>query len=171
MEKVLNKLYDDLKRAGSYALFDYDLKFILNCRIFQYKDLPNINHVNEILPNRNDAVILFIPNGGGNIGHWCALLKYNNIIEYFDSYGIKPKNYDLLKNKSSGYNLIYNKYSYQQAKFTINTCGYHSIFRIYCCLYKNFDLKKYYDFMKTPKDHDRAVVFYVSRLVGRKLGF
>jgi len=60
-------------------------KFVL----LQYPELANYNDITELLPKKlSVAIILF--ETAPNTGHWTCLVRKNNIIYYFDSYGVKP---------------------------------------------------------------------------------
>lgn len=168
MEIVKKQLYDSLEKAGKYALYSYDIIDTINKPIFQFDDLNKLNNIHELLPRQRDAVTLFVKNNKSNIGHWCALIRYGNTIEFFDSYGENLYKHFEYQRIMKNYNFISNKYRFQEPKFGINTCGYHCIWRIYCALHKNMNLDQYIEFMKTPKEHDRVVVFYVSQLIERK---
>ena len=52
----------------------------------EYKDLKNYTSIDELLPNDKDFAVLLYESQP-NSGHWTALLKYDNDIELFDSYG------------------------------------------------------------------------------------
>ncbi len=93
--------------------------------ILLYSDLDNINSIDGIFNGKPTATILY--QARENYGHWVALLKYNNTIEFFDPYGmnideelqyseynlrlhegqIKPHLSHLLND--SGYKIIQNK--------------------------------------------------------------
>lgn len=110
--------------------------------IIKYSDLANYSNINELLPNDKDFKIILIESRV-NSGHWVAVMKYKNIIEYFSSYGTKPE-YDfkfiptmikhllgqggniltkLLKTKDKGQKIYYNKKKLQKINDGVNTCG------------------------------------------------
>lgn len=117
--------------------------------IIKYSELDNYETINDLLPNDKDFKVILIESSY-NSGHWIAVMKYGNIIEYFNSYGTKP-GYDfkfiptavrnalgqggnllsnLLKTKSKGQKVYYNKKKLQKISDQINTCGRHVIARI-----------------------------------------
>lgn len=162
-EVELTNLYNSLTNAGNYPVSSNDIRNILNTRIVQYNDIKKLRSIEEILPKRKDAVILFLANAGSDIGHWVGLLKYDDVIEFFDSYGKNPPNNDIYNLvKKSNYRLVINNVRYQQLPMT---CGFHAMFRIFTMLYKNMNLNDYQNFMRSPADHDRAILFYMSFLI------
>jgi len=166
MDKELKVLYNSLTTAGNYPISTVDIRNILNTPVFQYDDLKNLNSIDDVLPREKDAVILYVRNENSNIGHWTVLSRIGDVVEYFDSYGEMPQNKDVINLvRKSGYKLIINKKRFQKLQMT---CGFHCIFRVFCLLYKNMNLNDYINFMKTPTDHDRAVIFYISMLVNLK---
>jgi len=168
MKNILKRLYENLETAGTYPLSNIDINNILNCPIIEFGDFDKFNNINEIIPSSRGAVVLFLRNNKNGIGHWCALIRDDNYIEFFDSYGE-----NLLKgNKSfnkliNGFTYIYNPVQLQNRKSSINTCGFHVIWRLYCFLYKNMNLPHFLKFMNEPKDHDRAVVYYITEIINK----
>jgi len=159
------------------SLSDSDIKKVLgrNCKIIKYSQLSKYSDLEQLLPKNIDFVVVLIENSP-NVGHWCALLKYNNIFEWFDSYGFKVDqdlgwtpmqkrkqlNEDVLYlskllNKSSR-ECIYNNIKYQEMSNQINTCGTHVCCRIWHLMKKNLSLPQYYKMMKTI--HDRTGYTY-----------
>jgi hypothetical protein len=136
-------------------------------QILKYSDLANYNTIDELLPKPRDFRIILIEDSV-NKGHWCCILKYDNTIEWFNPYGIRPdaqknllgkvRNIMLgqerdymteLMEKSKGYKLIYNKKKLQKLKEGINTCGRWIILRVICMKDMLMDLK---DFIKMVSD-------------------
>lgn len=147
--------------------------------VILYPDLWKYKNIDQLLYPYNACFLLFETKK--NYGHWCALIKYGNTVEFFDPYSgypddvlqFIPKNY---KNKSnqnypyltallynSPYNIEFNDHKYQKHDNNINTCGRHTATRI---LFKHYDLKQYDKFIKlmckrlnkTPDD----VVTYIT---------
>ena len=55
-----------------------------------YPDLAKYSTIEQLLPNPFDYCIILIVESESKFNisrHWCALLKYNNIYEWFDPYG------------------------------------------------------------------------------------
>ena len=57
-----------------------------NVQIIKYNQLDNYHSIDNLLSNQNMTVILVETQI--NSGHWMCVLKYNNIVEVFDSYGL-----------------------------------------------------------------------------------
>ena len=119
-------------------LSDTELKVILgkDLKIVMYPDLAKYSSIELLLPNPNDYCIILIVESETKFnieGHWCALLKYDGMYEWFDPYGndvdvdlmtwmdaktrvslneSKPYLTYLLKNKQ----YIYNKVKYEKLK-------------------------------------------------------
>jgi hypothetical protein len=74
------------------SLSDSDIKKVLgrNCKIIKYSQLSKYSDLEQLLPKNKDYIVVLIENSP-NVGHWRALLKYNNILEWFDSYGVHPE--------------------------------------------------------------------------------
>ena len=148
------------------ALSDEDLKTILgqDTKILKYSELARYDNIAQLLPKPNDFVIILLEESP-NSGHWTALLRYNNMYEYFDSYG-NDIDYDLthwltpaqraklgeskmyLSSLLQGQKHIYNKIKFQEMKSDINTCGSHVSYRCYKFKRDGFDLKTYQKHMK-----------------------
>jgi len=115
--------------------------------ILKYSDLDNYNTIDDLLPKPFDYRILLIETKQ-NVGHWVLILKYNNTIEYFNSYGV---NADIQKNtlnrmmnrmlgqkedyitkllKNSKYKYTINNIPFQSKNPQIATCGRWCIIRI-----------------------------------------
>ena len=75
------------------ALSDSDIRIILgtDTKILKYSELAGVGSLDELLPRLVDYCVLLYEDSP-NRGHWVALLKYNDIFEHFDTYGIKPDN-------------------------------------------------------------------------------
>jgi hypothetical protein len=112
-----------------------------NAKILLVSELDKYNSIDSLLPNNPDCVFLLYQSSPNN-GHWVLLSKYNNTIEYFDSYGgviDKPLSWTpigirtklgegkpLLSNllENTKYDLIYNAVDFQDKKDNkISTCG------------------------------------------------
>jgi hypothetical protein len=104
-----------------------------------------------------------------NKGQWVALTRYNDTLEFFDSYGGKPdsqlkwnsstKNEALGQDKKYLTNLlashdghvVYNPIKYQ-GNGDVNTCGRHCTFRIQN-MKDGKNLDAYYNHMKSLKNN------------------
>jgi len=132
----------DILRAEDYDLSDNDILRITDnkTKIFLYSDLEKVNNIDEILNPYGCCVILYQLEE--NVGHWICLIKHkNNIIEFFDPYGIKVdqelkfSKFTLRRHNGvivphltalihkSNYKIISNNFKLQQFKEHVNTCG------------------------------------------------
>ena len=117
-------------------------------RIIFYEDLNNVSDVNQLL-DLGSVVILY--KSKPDYGHWTALLRTPEGIEFFDSYGqtvdeaknridskfLKKTNQyrnilaELLYIASiSGIPIHYNEHQFQERSKSIATCGKHVVLRI-----------------------------------------
>jgi hypothetical protein len=160
---------EELKEIEETPMSNEDIrKYFPNIKIIAYNELKNYNSIEEILPhNKSYAIILYL--ASPNCGHWTALMRYGNTIEFFCSLGSdideplkwlsKEAHFNLgvyepylsrLLEKSK-FKLIYSPFPYQKQKDDINTCGRHCIFRIQKML-KGYSLDKYNQIMKKGKE-------------------
>jgi hypothetical protein len=162
------------ERLNNYISSDDLIKYFgesVNNKIVKYGDLDNYKNIESLIPNNNDFVIILIENKL-NSGHWVCLLRSNNTIEFFNSYGLKPSvdlNFiDKIQNKLLGqdiktlnillnecknrFNIIYNKRRLQKLKEGINSCGRWCILRILMFRELNLDLYKFNIFIKKLED-------------------
>ena len=147
------------------ALSDSDIKHILgsDCKIIKYSELSKYNSLEELVPKLIDYVVILYEEQE-NTGHWVGLMKYNNLYEFFDPYGLQPDKElswinlktrrmlneitpyltNLLKNER----YIYNRIKYQLGDSFVNTCGSHVVHRIYRLINNNMVLEEYHKFMR-----------------------
>lgn len=138
----------NLKILMATPLSDDDIRKSLghNTRILKYGDLDNYNTIDDVLEIDNMCVLLVETKV--NSGHWMCLLKYENTVEIFDSYGLYPddslkyvnlrmrKELDQYEKELSylldkcPYKVIYNKVELQQWSPYVNTCGRHIVLRL-----------------------------------------
>ena len=79
----------DFKKVADYELSEDDIRKLLgSVRILTYPDLAK-ETLQSLLPKDGIVAILFLTESKTE-GHWTALTRKGNEIEYFDSYGIKP---------------------------------------------------------------------------------
>ena len=130
-------------------------------KIILYKDLKKFRNIIELLPTEYCAVCILIKTTI-NSGHWTCVVKQNNTLYYFDSYGVKIdgelKNiaphlrYDL--NEKTKYltkllmntNFIVkqNMHKYQDYSENISTCGkWITVFIDFILSNKNHNLQKF----------------------------
>ena len=146
-------------------------KYLPDAKIVKYSEMNKYNSIDEILPNERDYCI-FLYEESKNNGHWCCILKHNDVFEYFDSYGGEPDEplawtscgkrrelnelYPHLSTllSQTPNEVVYNPIKYQAESPLVNTCGRHSILRILKMLKNDMDLSSYYKFMKKQKKKD-----------------
>jgi len=123
--------------------------YLPDALILTYDKLKNYNNIEELLPQKVDYFILLYLREKNN-GHWVIVCRYDNIIEYNDSYGNKidePLNWitpeknkelgidrkflsDLLFKQNKFYVISNNKdYQKESSQIDINTCGRYSVCR------------------------------------------
>jgi hypothetical protein len=149
-DKIRKHYETELEKMMSDKDFD---RYFGAGKVIKYSELDNYPTINDLLPNNKDFRIILVESQY-NSGHWCAVLKYGDIIEWFNSYGTAPE-YDfkfipsftkhllgqggnlltkLLKTKRKDQKLYYNKKKLQQIADGVNTCGRHCIARILAML-------------------------------------
>ena len=161
---------NELLTQEQTPLSDSDMTRILgkDCKILEYKDLLKYKNINEILTKDNDYFILLYELQASS-GHWTCVLKYNNLLEFFDSYGLqadkelawisKParaklhENFPILSTliNNSNMKVIHNLTRFQQFKRNMSTCGDHVVHRIYRFIHNKLDLDDYTRYMNHLK--------------------
>ena len=166
-----------------YALSNDDIQTILHpdTKIHTYKDLYNVRHFDELLDKQGRCILLYLTDSERS-GHWVALIKRGDTIEFFDPYGFAPdtqtENLNSLPLVSAstgqdhprlleliadaGYNLNYNTTKHQALNDGIATCGRHSATRL---LFYKLDTDEYARFikaLKSPEHKDADAI--VSKL-------
>jgi hypothetical protein len=174
-------------RLANKALSDEDIHKILggDAKIIKYAELGNLYDIDQLLPEEKDYCIILYEDRP-NRGHWTAILKYNNLYEHFDSYGVKPDSElkwigakrnrqlhqdepyltQLLEKEEEKH--IYNNVAYQSKDSRVNTCGSHVVHRLYRLKNDDMSLPGYYHYMKSLKDqtnvgHDVIVAELVNK--------
>ena len=180
-EKTIEKIE---KPMDNYAI----KKYLPDAKIKTTKDLNNIHNIDELFDKKNfiDYVILLYLDEE-NSGHWVALLKYDDYIEFFDSYGGSPEqvyNYCpkqkrqrlgtdnnrlcQLLNKCP-YKVVYNGVKFQEnnkSDYDVNTCGRHCCFRVINLLGKGYILPQYIEYMNYAKNYYKEPYdIIVSKLI------
>ena len=149
-----------------------------SCRIIEYSELEEYSNIEDLLSKPKDYVIILIETVEQNIGHWICLLRYQNTIEFFNSYGkpidsqkntlISPeknkefgqtRNYlsNLLYN--SNYKIVYNKKQLQSFDNLSETCGRWVINRIECHMDRNLSLQQYIKYLEYLKAYCKIKSF------------
>ena len=139
----------------------------VNKKIMKYSELESVNDLNDLLSGPKDYRIILIETTN-NVGHWTAITRNNNLIVWFDSYGLAPdqefefipvkmqqildeqgKPLTKLINKFKG-KFNYNTIKFQQQKEGVNTCGRWVTSFLYAFLH-GFSLKQYQNEMVMEK--------------------
>ena len=165
-----NRWYSKYMSKLGYMINDADFSKWLgtdaSSKILKYRDLVNYQTIYDLIPNKNDYRII-LTESQQNVGHWCALLRYNNSIEWWDSYGVRPDGElqfipakvkrelgetqhhltRLINTANRGEKVVYNHKKFQTLKDGINTCGKWVIARVKAFL-NGFDLKHFQDFIE-----------------------
>lgn len=155
------------KNNIKYSLTNTDIDSIFtgSNHIIKYSSLINYNNIDDVFGN-NDFIILIIEEKL-NSGHWTCLLRYDNTVEMFDSYGgtidnelqyISHNQRSLLGESShlltkllnqSYYDIVFPKYRFQKLQNGVNTCGRHVLCRLILFLGEGFNLNQYTKWFKT----------------------
>ena len=140
----------------------------IRSHIIKYSDLQNYKTITNLLP-RDGSFKILLYEQSVNSGHWVLLLRYGDVIEYFDSYANEPNfplqwssnmndsldqrpEYlnNLLLNQDK-FKVIYNKYPFQSEFNDSGTCGKHIILRLIKFKYDKMTLTEYQKFFKQLK--------------------
>lgn len=102
---------------------------------------------------KDGKYIVNLDNHNGPGTHWVSFIKKNNIIYYFDAFGLPPpKNILKINNKIIYYN-IYNIQDIEE-----KACGYYCLFFIYHMDKYNNDYKKMLDlFVNNPLENKKIL--------------
>ena len=148
-----------LDEVEAYALGDDDLQQILepDTHIFTYPYLKKVKDIDEVFDPYGRAIMLYLTEDR-KTGHWVALIRRPDQIEFFDPYGERPdaqlkwnsknKNDELDQEKpllsrllrQKGLPVIYNKHEFQKEGGDIATCGRHCAVRL---MFKDLPLPQY----------------------------
>lgn len=175
-----------LKRYKKIALSNKQILNLVNnkANVILYPELYKFKTIDELIYPYDACFLLFETKP--KFGHWCVIIKYNNTIEFFDSYSgypddvlsyipedfreISHQNYPYLTQLlyECPYKIEFNDHKYQKYNTDINTCGRHCAMRI---LFKNLDLKKYDKLIKLlckkmNSDPD-SVVTYLTLIINK----
>lgn len=163
---------EEVKEVEEEPMDDEDIRDNLgqNTKILKYSDLSKYKSLEDLLPRKRDYLILLYLDAP-NQGHWTCLIRDDNNIYFFCSYGSKvdePLSWvdcntrnklgvlvpylTRLFNNSKGFNLYYNPVQYQNERNDVNTCGR------YCTLlieqfkkHLHYNLYDFYNYMNRMK--------------------
>jgi hypothetical protein len=179
-----NKALEEMKRTLAYSLSDADIRHILGqgTKIIEFKDMDMFKTIYDLLPNEKDFAIVLVEQKD-NSGHWVMLLRDENRIEQFDSYGVtletelnfvsqamnrmlgqsKQEFHTLMKTIDDEDELVFNKARLQSEDPTIATCGRH------CCLRAlmhnlGYSLEEYLQFLD---DHHEETGLPIDVIVSK----
>lgn len=139
--------FDALIRSGENVdLTEDDIRRILklNIKILSYSQLNHADNIDTLLGPEKAVIILY--EKSKNNGHWICLFLVDNLLVFFDPYGIgldfefKYENYNWRDEQNKGhlthiikrsnYKFYENKVKYQQMSGYMNTCGRHVVVRL-----------------------------------------
>lgn len=172
-----------LKRLEDIALSNHDIIRLLNGKvnIILYPDIHKYENIDQLLEPYDCCIILYQSNPRYRYGHWCALIKKLDSIEFYNPYGgdktglpdatlkmidpeFRAKSHQLLPYLKrlmykSPYELHYNEYKFQRKGFDIKTCGRHCVVRVLC---KDINIYQYKNLLdklceKYDTDYDGIV--------------
>ena len=171
-----------IKNSESIDLNESDIKKICSpnkVAVMFYSDLDKYDTIEELFNVSDNIVILY--RTVGNYGHWVTLLNQgNNIIEFFDPYGMSPDyelkyakeslrisqkdqvphlTYLLSKAKQNKKRITYNAVKLQEFHKDVNTCGRHVAMRIKL---RHIDLHDYQKLLSQNKNNPDMTVTYLT---------
>jgi hypothetical protein len=182
---IPEKVKEEIDENIPIPMGDHDIhKYLPNARIFTYPQLAPYEDIEDLLPTNNTYfIVLYLDSP--NTGHWTAVLRYDNKIENFDSYGNAPDTplkwqskdrlaglgqYDEYLKKlynSTDLKVVYNDIAYQDEKDrSISTCGRHVVNRILRLLKDRYSGCDYARYMrKLKKETELSYDEIVSGLI------
>ena len=159
-------------------------KIIPTLKILSYPDLLKCRSIDDALDSKGRLMLLYLTESE-YMGHWICLLKRRGTktIEFFDPYGnYKPdgekewiskekqrefyEDMDVLSKLllHSPYKIVYNKVKFQKDEQDVNTCGRHSVCRLY---FKHLSLPQYANMIASSgMAPDDFVSSFVYELIG-----
>lgn len=171
-----------LRKIITEPMSDKDLEVYLpSAKIFMFRELKGYPSIQAILRKPRDYFILLYEHTPMN-GHWVAVMRYENTIEYFCPYGSSPyspnsplewntpeenavvdareNTLEMLLNKAKGegWNVVYNKMDFQEKRNNVNTCGAFCVWRVLCLMEDNMYLSEFQDAMR--KIHNNTGMNY-----------
>jgi len=171
IQQVLQGYGQEVKQIISDPLDDLEIKQLLksNVKIIRYNELKKYKSIDELLPKAFDYCFLLYLEEAYK-GHWVGLVRRENIIYYFCSYGskvdeplswvncetreklgvAKPYLSDLFN--ASDFTIYYNPVKYQNSRDDYNTCGRYIVLLIQRFRKdEKYNLQKYYQYLTKLK--------------------
>jgi len=163
---------DEVKQVEEDPLDDLELKKLLgNPRILKYDELSKYRDLNDLLPKKRDYVILLYLDAP-NKGHWTCLIRNNNDVYFFCSYGSKvdePLSWvpitirmklrvcvpflTRMFNNNTSLNTYYSPVKYQKERDDVNTCGRYCVLLIKKFQEEpDYNLDKFYEYLTSMKN-------------------
>lgn len=133
-------------------------------RAMRYDDLRSVTRLEQLFDKTNCVIVLLQIQGASSpVGHWIALIKHNDHIEHFDSYGLSvdqeialtyEQHYlsDLIDQSRT--NVVTSQKKLQAVREHVNTCGRWCVLR---CLLRNLNMRDFYDFISSSDTHPDMV--------------
>ena len=163
MNKDLSYLVSNIDLQKKFKATPDQMKIVL------YPDLNDVEDIMSLLPETLCVCFILLKTSEQS-GHWTSLCRNNNLIYYFDSYGVAPDGelsnispglrYELHENQRaltrlirtipSGFVFSYNNKKLQQYSPNINTCGKWN-YAFAKCVFKGLTLKDFQDRMDLLK--------------------
>lgn len=152
-----------MDKVKAYSLSDADIRKILgdDISIMTYPELKHMKSIDDCFDSSGRCIILYLTESE-NSGHWTALIKRGDTIEFFDPYGDSPEGVrkmidpeqrtalgedrPYLNNLLKGSRVVHNKNPFQQDKPGVNDCGRHCIMRL---LNKDKSIEQYKALIKS----------------------
>jgi len=152
-------------------------------RLIFYEDL---NTVDNLIPLLDKGSLVILYKSKPDFGHWTAIIKTPEGIEFFDSYGDKPegakkgvpksfliesnqyrnKLADLLYDASSQFQINFNNHKLQKEGKDIATCGKHVISRI---LNRDLTIDQYNKWLKNNAKRNKISTDKVADIIYRNI--
>ena len=154
----MDQIKKHLDKYKYVALSDADLANLMEgqARIVIYGDICKFKSIDEMLEPYGVCFVLY--EWKPHFGHWCVLIKHDDLIEFFDPYGkyvdmylkMIPEPFRSESNQfvpalsnlllECDYDLSYNEYQFQKMDENVRDCGR------WCCvraMLKEMSLKEF----------------------------
>lgn len=161
-----------LKKIITEPMSDADIELYLpSAKVLMFRELKGYPNIQAILKRPRDYFVMLYEHTPQN-GHWVAVLRYGNTIEFFCPYGTSPYSpnsclewntpeqnaaVDATENtletmlnqaEKDGFKVIYNRMDLQNKNGNVNTCGAFVVFRVLCLMEDDMNLSAFQKGMK-----------------------